>query len=202
MSLDLKQRDKGSTSVGQKAKSLVARWFTKIDVKELLKRQLPPGISTTTALLGPLSPRIERDVIVRVNRKGSAVAEDFAVLAVFNKHYNKWLMLADDFPEWKRKKAAEETVGGTAVTARRITNSATTKATTTSESGTGNNTGIGSSKKKKRKKNKKEEKYRLLLRMLIYDGEMRNRCDWSTCLYKYALAMNRYVVRRYIKRSS
>ena len=109
---------------------------------------------------------------MRVNRKGSAVAEDFAVLAVFNKHYNKWLMLADDFPEWKRKKAAEETVGGTAVTARRITNSATTKATTTSESGTGDNTGKGSSEKKKRKRNKKEEKYRLLLRMLIYDGEM------------------------------
>ena len=67
--------------------------------------------------------------------------------------------------------------------------------------------------------------------MLIYDGEMSKffeytevdiekgntrkevfrlvelreviRCDWKTCLYKYALAMTRYVVvRRYIKRSS
>jgi hypothetical protein len=162
MALDLKKRDKGSTSVGQKAKSLIARWFSKIEVKELVKRQLPPGTSTS-AVLGPLFPRIERDVIVRVNRKGSPVAEDFAVLAVFNKHYNKWLMLSDNFPEWKRNAATASITKGVA------SNKATARS---SESGTSETTGKAASSKKKRTKTENEDKYRLLLRMLLYDAEM------------------------------
>ena len=170
----LKKRDKGSRSVGQKVKSLLARWFSKIEVKELVKRQLPPGTSTS-AVLGPLFPRIERDVIVRVNCKESAVAEDFAMLAVFNKHCNKWLMMTDDFPEWKWR-VTEGPVGRTSVTAS-IINNATSTATATSESGTSDITREASSskkktRKKKEKKKEKDSKYRLLLCMLLYDAEM------------------------------
>ena len=42
--MDLKKRDKGSTSIGQKAKSLVSRWFTKIELKELIATQLSKEI--------------------------------------------------------------------------------------------------------------------------------------------------------------
>ena len=59
--MDLKKRDKGSTSLGQKEKSLVSRWLTKIDVKTLVASQLPKG-SDATVFLGNVLPTIERDV--------------------------------------------------------------------------------------------------------------------------------------------
>ena len=109
--MDLKKRDKGSTSIGQKAKSLISRWFTKMEVKDLIRTQMPKG-PNTTAILGTVAPLIERNVIVRVKRRGDCcVFELYAVLAVFNKHYNKWFMLGpnDTFPMFQRANSRKQT---------------------------------------------------------------------------------------------
>jgi hypothetical protein len=109
--MDLKKRDKGSTSLGQKAKSLISRWFTKIDVKELIKSQRPNG-SSTTAVLGNVGSLNEHGVIVRVRCNGDCdVLKLHAVLAVFNKHYNKWFMLgpSDTFPMFQQANSRKQT---------------------------------------------------------------------------------------------
>ena len=133
--MDLKKRDKGSTSIAQKSKSLIGRWFTKIDVKELLREQ--SGVSddmALSALLGPAEPKIQRNVIVRVQHKGTNQASElYVVLAYFTKHYNKWLM-TNEVVQWTKtgtqkrplsKPSAEmganpsEAMGGTTATSQK-----------------------------------------------------------------------------------
>jgi hypothetical protein len=155
-----------------------------MEVKDLIRTQMPKG-TNTTAILGNVAPLIERNVIVRVKRRGDCcVFELYAVLAVFNKHYNKWFMLGpnDTFPMFQQANSRKQTPTKSSSDDGNATSTTTTPITK-------NPSTKGKRKRKKdpeptaatqeKKKKKLEPSFRLLIRMLYYDEGM-------TQFFKYA----------------
>ncbi len=86
--MEMKEREKGSTSATLKFKSLSQRYFTLGKSEKITTLE---GSSTTTTE----KSIIERDVVVsvKVDKKSQL---DFVIMGVFNKHSNKWHLMPQD----------------------------------------------------------------------------------------------------------
>jgi hypothetical protein len=94
-SLELKKRDQRSTSLERKSKSFQQRWFTK-------------GNSNNKQGKMPIEEKnkdtyVERDSLIELmcnqGKKGKDQSETvqlYHVLALFDKHYNKWCICEDN----------------------------------------------------------------------------------------------------------
>eukprot|EP00978_Attheya_sp_CCMP212_P037401 scaffold175918_cov57-Attheya_sp.AAC.2 len=88
-SLKLKKRDQGSTSLERKSKSLQQRWFTKGNSNSSKQGKMPIEEKNKDTY-------VEHDSLIELmckQGKGdnqSETAQLYRVLALFDKHYNKW----------------------------------------------------------------------------------------------------------------
>jgi hypothetical protein len=98
-SLEMEKREKGSTSLDRKSKSLQQRWFNKGNYNGK-KVEISSGGKAKVVTY------VERDSLIELmckqgkGRNQSETLQLYRVLALFHKHYNKWYIIEENKKEW------------------------------------------------------------------------------------------------------